>query len=86
MLHLALLLALSGPAVLLDQSAFNAEPDSTGWHVVSQRAEIAREAGWIAPLDAAAMARWRSRVTGNQASPVVGKRTSRGLRPALGTA
>jgi predicted amidohydrolase len=46
MIHFALLLALSGPAVLLDQSTFPAEPASAGWHIVSQRAEIAPR-GWI---------------------------------------
>jgi predicted amidohydrolase len=46
MIHFALLLALSGPAVLLDQSNFPAEPASAGWHVVAQRAEISPR-GWI---------------------------------------
>ena len=45
MIHFALLLALSGPAVLLDQSTFSA-PDSAGWRVVAQRPEIAPR-GWI---------------------------------------
>lgn len=46
MIHFALLLALSGQAVLLDQSTFPATPDAAGWHVVAQRAEIAPR-GWI---------------------------------------
>ncbi len=45
MIHLTLLLALSGPAVLLDQSTFSA-PDDPGWRVVAQRPEIAPR-GWI---------------------------------------
>ncbi len=45
MIHFAFLLALSGPAVLLDQSTFSA-PDSAGWSVVAQRPEIAPR-GWI---------------------------------------
>jgi predicted amidohydrolase len=43
MIHLALLLALSGPGVLLDQSTF---PEASGWRVVAQRPEIAPR-GWI---------------------------------------
>ena len=38
MIHFALLLALSGPGVLLDQSTF---PEAAGWRVVAQRPEIA---------------------------------------------
>jgi predicted amidohydrolase len=46
MIHFALLLALSSPPVLLDQSTFPMEPVSAGWHVVAQRAEISPR-GWI---------------------------------------
>jgi predicted amidohydrolase len=46
MIHFALLLALSGPAVLLDQATFSSAPDAAGWHVVAQRPEIAPR-GWI---------------------------------------
>ena len=46
MIHFALLLALSGPGVLLDQTTFPVEPDSAGWHVAAQRPEIAPR-GWI---------------------------------------
>jgi len=48
MIHLALLLALSDPAVLLDQTRFSVEPDAAGWRVVAQRAEIAPR-GWVDP-------------------------------------
>ena len=46
MIHFALLLALSGPSVLLEQTAFSGSPDALGWHVVAHRAEIAPR-GWI---------------------------------------
>jgi len=45
MIHVALLLALSGPAVVLDQTTFSTS-DSASWHVVAQRPEIAPR-GWI---------------------------------------
>jgi predicted amidohydrolase len=41
MIHFALLLALSGPGVLLDQSTFPEASGPAGWHVVAQRPEIA---------------------------------------------
>lgn len=43
MIHFALLFALSGPAVLLDQTTFT---DTAGWRVAAQRPEIAPR-GWI---------------------------------------
>ena len=46
MIHFALLLALSGPSLLLEQTAFSGSPEALGWHVVAQRAEIAPR-GWI---------------------------------------
>lgn len=46
MIHLALLLALSGPGVLLDQTTFPNAPDATGWRVVAQRSEISPR-GWV---------------------------------------
>lgn len=46
MIHLALLLALSGPGVLLDQTTFPNAPDAAGWRVASQRSEIAPR-GWV---------------------------------------
>ena len=45
MIHFALLLALSGPNALLDQTSFTG-PDSARWHVAAQRSEIAPR-GWV---------------------------------------